>query len=319
MVDLMAAKTAVIFPGQGSQFLGMGKDFFDVYPLAKETFKEANSILGYDITRLCFDGPIEELNLTQNTQPAILTVSTAILRVVEQETALYPELVAGHSLGEYTALVAAGALSFADALRLVYMRGKFMQEAVPDGVGAMAAFLGLGVDVVKEICEDSAKTGSLVVPANINSPEQIVISGDNEAVKRASKLAKERGARRVVILPVSVPSHSPLMKEAAERFALEVNNVSFARPKMSVICNVDAELINSGGRIKELLVRQLYSPVQWVATIRRMVVEKIELIVGVGPGKVLTGLIKRIDQGIRTINIDKPEDISILKKERMMN
>ncbi len=313
MVDLINKKIAVIFPGQGSQFLGMGKDFFEVYPLAKEAFKEANSILGYDIKRLCFDGPIEELNLTQNTQPAVLTVSTAILRVIKQETALHPELMAGHSLGEYTALVAAGALSFADALRLVYMRAKFMQEAVPDGVGAMAAILGLDVNIVEEICEASTKTDSVVVPANINTPEQIVISGDDEAVKRASKLAKERGARRVVILPVSVPSHSPLMKKAAEKLAIEMDDINFARPKVPVICNVDAKPVDSGEAIKELLVKQLYSPVQWVDTVRRMLLEKIEVIVEVGPGKVLTGIIKRINKDIRTINVDKVGDISALK------
>ncbi len=312
MVDLINKKIAVIFPGQGSQFLGMGKDFFEVYPLAKETFKEANSILGYDIKRLCFDGPIEELNLTQNTQPAVLTVSTAILRVIKQETALQPELMAGHSLGEYTALVAAGALSFADALMLVYMRAKFMQEAVPDGVGAMAAILGLDVNIVEEICEASTKTDSVVVPANINTPEQIVISGDDEAVKRASKLAKERGARRVVILPVSVPSHSPLMKKAAEKLAIEMDDINFARPKVPVICNVDAKPVDSGEAIKELLVKQLYSPVQWVDTVRRMLLEKIEVIVEVGPGKVLTGIIKRINKDIRTINVDKVGDISAL-------
>ncbi|MFQ5585266.1 MAG: ACP S-malonyltransferase [Thermodesulfobacteriota bacterium] len=304
---------ALIFPGQGSQFPGMGRGFFDTFTTARETFEEANDLLGYDITRLCLEGPVEELNRTRNTQPALLTVSTAIYRVLAEEVSLSPRFVAGHSLGEYTALVAAGVLDFTDAVKLVALRGRFMQEAVPDGVGAMAAILGLSSDLVTELCSASSGEGSVAVPANINSPEQIVISGNREAVERASLLAKEKGAKRVVPLPVSVPSHSPLMKGAAERLSRAMEAVEFGRPGAPVITNVEAEPLTSGEEARELLVRQLYSPVRWVDSIRRMVAEGVEVIVEVGPGKVLTGLAKRIERGVKTLGVDRPEDIDFLK------
>jgi [acyl-carrier-protein] S-malonyltransferase len=290
----------------------MGKNFVDDFPTARHTFEEANDLLGYNLRKLCFEGPADELNLTQNTQPAILTVSTAIYRVLMEEVELSPRFMAGHSLGEYSALVAAGVLDFGDAVKLVSLRGQFMQEAVPDGVGAMAAILGLPLDDVRSLCSKSSMEDSVVVPANINSPEQVVISGNSEAVERACALAKEGGAKRVVPLPVSVPSHSPLMKGASERLSQAMETVRFDRQRVPVITNVEAEPLASGEDAKELLLRQLYSPVQWVASIRRMVAEDIDTIVEVGPGKVLTGLVKRIERGVKTLVVDSPEGLKAL-------
>jgi [acyl-carrier-protein] S-malonyltransferase len=290
----------------------MGKNFVDDFPTARHTFEEANDLLGYNLRKLCFEGPADELNLTQNTQPAILTVSTAIYKVLMEEVELSPRFMAGHSLGEYSALVAAGVLDFGDAVKLVSLRGQFMQEAVPDGVGAMAAILGLPLDDVRSLCSKSSMEDSVVVPANINSPEQVVISGNSEAVERACALAKEGGAKRVVPLPVSVPSHSPLMKGASERLSQAMETVRFDRQRVPVITNVEAEPLASGEDAKELLLRQLYSPVQWVASIRRMVAEDIDTIVEVGPGKVLTGLVKRIERGVETIVVDSPEGLKAL-------
>jgi [acyl-carrier-protein] S-malonyltransferase len=290
----------------------MGKNFVDDFPAARHTFEEANDLLGYNLRKLCFEGPADELNLTQNTQPAILTVSTAIYKVLMEEVELSPRFMAGHSLGEYSALVAAGVLDFGDAVKLVSLRGQFMQEAVPDGVGAMAAILGLPLDDVRSLCSKSSMEDSVVVPANINSPEQVVISGNSEAVERACALAKEGGAKRVVPLPVSVPSHSPLMKGASERLSQAMETVRFDRQRVPVITNVEAEPLASGEDAKELLLRQLYSPVQWVASIRRMVAEDIDTIVEVGPGKVLTGLVKRIERGVETIVVDSPEGLKAL-------
>lgn len=306
------SSVAIIFPGQGSQFPGMGENFVDDFPTARHTFEEANDLLGYNLRKLCFEGPADELNLTQNTQPAILTVSTAIYRVLMEEVELSPRFMAGHSLGEYSALVAAGVLDFGDAVKLVSLRGQFMQEAVPDGVGAMAAILGLPLDDVRSLCSKSSMEDSVVVPANINSPEQVVISGNSEAVERACALAKEGGAKRVVPLPVSVPSHSPLMKGASERLSQAMETVRFDRQRVPVITNVEAEPLASGEDAKELLLRQLYSPVQWVASIRRMVAEDIDTIVEVGPGKVLTGLVKRIERGVKTLVVDSPEGLKAL-------
>ena len=306
------SSVAIIFPGQGSQFPGMGKNFVDDFPTARHTFEEANDLLGYNLRKLCFEGPADELNLTQNTQPAILTVSTAIYRVLMEEVELSPRFMAGHSLGEYSALVAARVLDFGDAVKLVSLRGQFMQEAVPDGVGAMAAILGLPLDDVKSLCSKSSMEDSVVVPANINSPEQVVISGNSEAVERACALAKEGGAKRVIPLPVSVPSHSPLIREASERLSQAMETVRFDRQRVPVITNVEAEPLASGEDAKELLLRQLYSPVQWVASIRRMVAEDIDTIVEVGPGKVLTGLVKRIERGVKTLVVDSPEGLKAL-------
>src|SRR3990167_4961859 len=302
---------AFVFPGQGSQCIGMGKEFYERYPDAKSVFQEASDILHLDMARLCFECPDEELNLTQNTQPAILTASIAILNTIEQEITTKPSFLAGHSLGEYTALVAGKAIDFKDAVRIVYLRGKFMQEAVPQGAGAMAAILGLTGEIVAEVCKESSTKDSIVVPANFNSPEQTVISGHREAVERASNLARTRGAKRAIPLPVSVPSHSPLMKPAAERLSKELANIKFKKLNTPIITNVEAEPLSAEDKIKELLEKQLYSPVRWVESIQRMKQEGIETIIEIGPGRVLTGLVKRIDSGIKTVNIEKPTDIEM--------
>ena len=303
------AHIAFIFPGQGSQCIGMAKDFYDRYVDAKTVFEEASNTLGFDMARLCFEGPAAELNLTQNTQPALLTASVAILNVLNKETSIKPRFLAGHSLGEYTALVASRALDFKDAVRVVAMRGKFMQEAVPQGMGAMAAVIGLTGDIVEGICRESSSENSVVVPANFNSPEQTVISGHKEAVARASNLAKERNAKRVIPLPVSVPSHSPLMKPAAEKLARELDNIKVKALNVPVISNVEAKPLLSEERVKELLEKQLYSPVRWVESIQMMKQEGIESVIEVGPGRVLTGLVKRIDDSIKTMNVEKSEDL----------
>jgi len=311
--DRQGGAAALIFPGQGSQFPGMGREFYDAFPAAREIFDEANRVLGYDLTKLCLEGPAEQLNLTRHTQPALLTVSTVIYRLLRDAVTLSPAFMAGHSLGEYSALVAADVLDFSDAVRLVSLRGNYMQEAVPDGAGAMAAVLGLSAEKVTDICAESTEEGAVVVPANINSPEQIVISGDRKGVEKACELAKEAGAKRVVPLPVSVPSHSPLMREAAGKLSREVDKVAFRRPAVPVISNVEAAPLSSGEEAKELLLRQLYSPVQWVASIRRMVAEKVGVIVEIGPGKVLTGLVKRIDRDVTALSVNSHEEFAALK------
>ncbi|MBI3398098.1 MAG: ACP S-malonyltransferase [Deltaproteobacteria bacterium] len=308
----LASRIAFIFPGQGSQCIGMGKEFYDRYPAAKAVFQEASDILHLDMAKLCFEGPDTKLNLTQNTQPAILTASVAILNILEQEVSIKPKFLAGHSLGEYTALVASKALDFKDAVRLVEIRGRFMQDAVPHGTGAMAAVLGLTGEIVEGICKEVSTEKNIVVPANFNSPEQTVISGHKEAVEKASRLAKDKQAKRVIPLPVSVPSHSPLMKPAAKRLAKEFDSIQIKKLNIPVITNVEAEPLSSENRIKELLERQLYSPVRWVESVKKMKQEGIETAIEIGPGKVLTGLVKSIDSEIKTINIEKIEDLKQL-------
>lgn len=303
-----------IFPGQGSQKVGMGKAFYDEYEVARDTYKEASEVLGFDVAKLCFEGPKEELDKTENTQPAILTASIAALRVLDKERKIEPNFVAGHSLGEYTALVCAGVLEFADALRLVRKRGQFMQEAVAPGVGAMAAILGFDSDKVAGICEQASSGDEIVVEANINSPVQVVISGSKAAVERAGSLAKEAGARRVVDLPVSVPSHSPLMQGAADRLASELESVKMNDFKVALISNVEAAPVNDKALVPDLLVRQLTSPVRWVETIQGLKAEgNIQVIVEIGPGRVLSGLISRIDGQIVLLNIEHLDDIKRAK------
>ncbi|MBI5286605.1 MAG: ACP S-malonyltransferase [Deltaproteobacteria bacterium] len=303
---------AFIFPGQGSQYVGMGKELWYNFNIVRDIFDEAGSALGVDISRLCFEGPEEELNQTQNTQPALLTVSIAAWIVLNQETGLTPTFVAGHSLGEYTALVVAGALDFKDAVRLVSLRGRFMQEAVPPGVGAMAAILGLDREAVEDICRQV--NNSIVVPANFNSPEHTVISGHREAVEEASMLAKERGAKRAVTLPVSVPSHSPLMRAASEKLTGVLADIKVDPLDIPVVTNVEAEPLTDHERVRELLVRQLYSPVRWVETILKMKELRVGKVIEIGPGKVLTGLVKRIDGGMETLNFEGKEDIQGIQK-----
>lgn len=307
-------KTAFIFPGQGSQAIGMGKSLCEAYPVAAEVFKEASDCLGMDMASLCFNGPEAELNRTENTQPAILTASVAALRVLDSEYKVTPSFVAGHSLGEYTALVCAGVLSFKDAVKIVRLRGKFMQEAVHEGAGKMSAILGLTPDVVQAICKESSTENEPVVAANINSPEQVVISGEAKAVERAGKHASERGAKRVIQLPVSVPSHSPLMRPAAERLDAELSKLSFNDFSFPLISNVEAIPSSDSARARGLLKRQLTDPVRWVDIIKRMRGEGVEAAIEIGPGKVLSGLVKRIEKDIQTLNFSSPEDLGKIKE-----
>jgi [acyl-carrier-protein] S-malonyltransferase len=289
-----APSIAFLFPGQGSQSIGMGKDLCENYEVARRTFQEADETLGYKISQVCFEGPEEKLRLTEITQPAILTASIAAWRVLN-EKGVKPAYVAGHSLGEYSAHVAAGTLTFADAVRTVRNRGKYMQEAVPVGVGAMAAILGMPVDKVRELASDAAQ-GEICQAANINSPEQIVISGHAAAVDRAMKLALERGAKKAVSLPVSAPFHCALMQPAQDRLAKDLNALSFQNPSCPVICNVDAVVVDSAEAARDALIRQVTGAVQWEPSIGLLIARGATLFIEVGPGKVLWGLMRQIDR-----------------------
>jgi len=292
---------AFLFPGQGSQAVGMGKDLSDKFPLGRQTFEEADDALGYKLSQVCFEGPEDQLRLTEITQPAILTVSVAALRVLEMR-APRPTYVAGHSLGEYCAHVASGTFSFAEALRTVRNRGKYMQEAVPVGVGAMAAILGMDYDKVAAVCADAAH-GEVCAPANINSPEQIVISGNTAAVERAAKLADERGAKRAKLLPVSAPFHCSLMKPAQDRLEADLNAIKMQKPVYPVACNVEAELVDDDLRARDTLVRQVTGSVKWDQCMRLLIAQGVQTFVEVGPGKVLCGLMRQIDRSKTCLNI----------------
>ena len=286
-------KFAMIFPGQGSQTVGMLKDLADNYPIVKSTFAEASEVLGYDLWALIQTGPAEELNKTWQTQPALLASSVAIYRVWQSENGSEPDFMAGHSLGEYSALVCAGVIDFKDAIKLVELRGKLMQEAVPNGTGAMYAIIGLDNDSIRLACEQAAQ-GQVVAPVNFNSPGQVVIAGNKEAVERAGVLCKEAGAKRALPLAVSVPSHCALMKPAADKLASTLNSITFNAPKFAVINNVDVKVESAADNIKRALIAQLYSPVRWTETVEEMANQGVTLLVEMGPGKVLTGLTKRI-------------------------
>lgn len=297
------SKVAFIFPGQGSQHPGMGKDLAENFAVARQTFEEANDSLGFDLAKLCFEGPESDLKLTANTQPAILTVSVAAQRVIAAETGLVPDYAAGHSLGEYSALVCAGALSFADAVATVRQRGLFMQEAVPVGVGTMAAIIGLDRPVLEDVCQQAAE-GEVVAPANFNSPGQVVIAGHVAAVERAMALAKENGAKRALPLPVSAPFHCSLMLPAAERLAKVLDGVDIGALTVPVVSNVEAEAYNDSLRVKDLLVAQVSAPVRWEESVQNMAAAGVERFVEIGPGKVLSGLVKRISRGLALQNVE---------------
>jgi [acyl-carrier-protein] S-malonyltransferase len=303
------SKIALIFPGQGSQVVGMGKELADKYPVARETFEEADHALGYKLSQLCFDGPEEQLRQTEITQPAILTVSVAALRVLETRIPK-PSYVAGHSLGEYSAHVASGTFSFANAVRTVRNRGKYMQEAVPIGVGSMAAILGMDFEKVAAICIEAAE-GEVCSPANINSPDQVVISGNTAAVERATKLADERGAKRAKVLPVSAPFHCSLMKPAQDRLKEDLKKLSMQKPVYPVACNVDADLVVDDLRAFDTLLRQVTGSVRWEQCMRLLIAEGIDTFIEVGPGKVLCGLMRQIDRSKTCMNVG--DDASLTK------
>jgi len=300
---------AFLFPGQGSQSVGMGKDLFDRYPVARATFDEADEALGIKLSQLCFEGPEDQLKLTENTQPAILTVSVAAWRVLS-EKGIKPAFAAGHSLGEYSAHVAAGTISFADAVRTVRQRGRYMQEAVPVGTGAMAAILGMNLDAVGEVCAAAAQ-GQVCEPANINSPEQIVISGDAAAVERGVRIAQERGAKRAVILPVSAPFHCSLMKPAQDRLAADLEKLTFSTPGVPVVSNVYARPVEEAETACEALVRQVTASVRWSDSMQWLIQHGVQTFVEVGPGKVLCGIMRQIDRTKKCLNV---EDEASLQK-----
>ena len=285
---------AFLFPGQGSQAVGMGKELAEHHAMARQTFEEADEALGYKLSQLCFEGPEDKLKLTEITQPAILTASVAALRVL-RDKGLVPNYVAGHSLGEYSAHVAAGTLGFADAVRTVRNRGKYMQEAVPVGVGAMAAILGMTIDRVQKVVSEAAN-GEVCQTANINSSEQIVISGHAGAVERAIQLASEHGAKKAVSLPVSAPFHCALMQPAQDRLAEDLKALAFQNPSCPVVCNVDAAPITSGDVARDALVRQVTGSVKWEPSVRWLIEKGVNLFIEVGPGKVLWGLMRQIDR-----------------------
>ncbi|ADD76649.1 FabD [Pantoea ananatis LMG 20103] len=288
---------AFVFPGQGSQTVGMLADLAAAYPAVEATFREASDVLGYDLWQLVSQGPAEELNKTWQTQPALLAASVAIYRVWQQQGGQQPALMAGHSLGEYSALVCAGVLNFADAIKLVELRGKLMQEAVPEGTGAMQAIIGLDDAAIAKACEESAQ-GQVVSPVNFNSPGQVVIAGNKEAVERAGAACKAAGAKRALPLPVSVPSHCALMKPAADKLALTLENITFNAPAVPVINNVDVKAETDADAIRHALIRQLYSPVRWTESVEAMAAQGVTQLIEMGPGKVLTGLTKRIVDGL---------------------
>ncbi|HVB59293.1 MAG TPA: ACP S-malonyltransferase [Candidatus Acidoferrales bacterium] len=296
------SKLAFLFPGQASQYPGMGRDLAENFPESRAVFDEADAALGFSLSKLCFEGPEDALKLTENTQPAILTVSVAAFRTLEKR-GIVPDFTAGHSLGEYSALVAAGALDFSPTVKLVRKRGRYMQEAVPAGEGAMAAILGLSPADIGDICKKAAD-GEVLSPANLNSPEQTVISGSAAAVKRGVEIASQSGAKRAVILPVSAPFHCALMAEAQKRLDPDLRAVAFGPLRFPLITNADAEAVASGEEAREALIRQVTLPVRWHDSVREMIERGVSVFVEVGPGKVLSGLLRQIDRSVRCFNVE---------------
>ncbi|HEX8399312.1 MAG TPA: ACP S-malonyltransferase [Pyrinomonadaceae bacterium] len=306
------SKIVYIFPGQGSQAAGMGKDLYDQFPTARQVFEEADDALGFPISQMCFAGTAEELALTENTQPAILTVSVAAFRAMKAEGFPLPNYVAGHSLGEYSALVAAGALNFADAVRLVRMRGRFMQEAVPIGIGAMAAVLGADLETVEKACAEAAEN-QICSAANINAPMQIVIAGHAEAVDRASELLKQRGARKAIKLNVSAPFHSALMQPAQDRLSVELEKTRFFDLTAPCVTNVEAKENDEAERAKDLLIRQVAAPVKWSQSVEYLKTRGVTKYVEIGAGKVLSGLVRQIDREATCLNVEDRASLEAAK------
>ncbi|MGI8641937.1 MAG: ACP S-malonyltransferase [Pyrinomonadaceae bacterium] len=301
-------KIAYIFPGQGSQSVGMGKDLFDNFPSAHEVFEEADDALGFSLSEMCFAGTVEDLALTANTQPAILTTSIAAYRAMESEGFAQPDFVAGHSLGEYSALVAAGAMDFTDAIKTVRKRGEYMQDAVPVRIGAMAAILGLPLETVEIACGEAAD-GQICSPANVNSPSQIVIAGNAEAVDRACKLLKERGAKRAIKLNVSAPFHCALMLPAQKKLAEDLAGIDFQDLRFPIIENVSAERNTKGERVRVALTEQVSKPVRWAQSVENLIIEGVETFIEVGAGKILSGLVGQINRDVRSLNVENTESL----------
>ena len=307
-------KFAMVFPGQGSQTVGMLAELASDYPIVQETFKQASEVLGYDLWQLVQEGPAEELNKTWQTQPALLTASVAVYRVWQQKyPALKPEVMAGHSLGEYSALVCAGVLDFQDAVKLVELRGKLMQQAVPEGMGAMYAIIGLDNDAIINACKQ-AEQGEVVSAVNFNSPGQVVIAGAKAAVERAAALCKEAGAKRALPLAVSVPSHCALMKPAADQLSVSLESITLKAPVVAVLNNVDIKAETDAVAIRNALVRQLYSPVRWTETVEKMAQNGVEVLVEVGPGKVLNGLAKRIVDSLQAVSVNDVKSLDSIEE-----
>jgi [acyl-carrier-protein] S-malonyltransferase len=306
------SKFAIVFPGQGSQAIGMLAELAQQFESVNHTFSEASDALGYDLWSLIQDGPVEDLNQTSRTQPALLAASVAIWRVWNEQGLAQPAMIAGHSLGEYSALVCAGVIDFKEALKLVELRGQLMQQAVPAGVGAMYAIIGLDNEAIAKACEQAAQ-GEVVSPVNFNSPGQVVIAGNKDAVERAGILCKEAGAKRALPLPVSVPSHCALMQPAAYKLAEKLTELTFNTPNIAVINNVDVIAETDPELIKQALVRQLYSPVRWTETVEKMAAEGVEQLFEMGPGKVLTGLTKRIERSLSAAAVNDPAGLEAAK------